>query len=135
LIAENNAVNQMVITGILKRFKIKSVVVENGEEAVEQINSSKEAFDLILIDCEMPAMDGWEATEKIREIGKRNRTINPVKIVALSAHVIREQRNRAIESGMGKFVPKPVDIEFVEELLLEYFPRQDADSAVVKTPH
>ncbi|NKB34131.1 MAG: response regulator [Pseudomonadales bacterium] len=123
LIAEDNEVNQMVISAILKKFKIKPVIVENGADALEKIDSGKGSFDLILMDCEMPSMDGWEATERIREFEQRNNTEKPVKIVALSAHVISEPRNRALESGMDKFVAKPVDISSVEELLHEYFPR------------
>ena len=124
LIAEDNEVNQMVITGILGKFKIKPIVVGNGLEALEEIKEGSEPFDLILMDCEMPSMDGWEATEIIREREQLENIENPVKIVALSAHVVSEPRNRAIESGMDKFVAKPVDIDSVEELLHEYFPRK-----------
>jgi signal transduction histidine kinase/DNA-binding response OmpR family regulator len=124
LIAEDNEVNQMVITGILGKFKIKPIVVGNGAEALKEIEGDTEPFDLILMDCEMPSMDGWEATEKIREREQQENVKNPVKIVALSAHVVSEPRNRAIESGMDKFVAKPVDIDSVEEFLHEYFPRK-----------
>ncbi|MFT4861460.1 MAG: signal transduction histidine kinase/DNA-binding response OmpR family regulator [Pseudohongiellaceae bacterium] len=124
LIAEDNQVNQMVIIGILKKFNISAVVVEDGADAVKAMSQQDQSFDLVLMDCEMPVMDGWEATERIRQIEHQNSVENPVKIVALSAHVIAEPKERALRAGMDRFEPKPVDIDSVESLLHEYFPRQ-----------
>ncbi len=123
LIAEDNQVNQIVITGILKQFNISPTIVEDGADAVKTLSEQQGRFDLVLMDCEMPIMDGWEATERIRELELKNRVENPVKIVALSAHVIAEPKDRALASGMDQFVAKPVNIESVEQLLHEYFPR------------
>lgn len=123
LIAEDNQINQMVITGILKKFNIEPVVVEDGAEAVDKVVSNTGEFDLILMDCEMPVMDGWEAAERIRATETSYDIDTPVKIVALSAHVIAEPKARALASGMDHFVAKPVNIDSVEEILHEYFPR------------
>ncbi len=124
LVAEDNQVNQMVITGILKKFNISPVVVEDGADAVKAMSQQDQSFDLVLMDCEMPIMDGWEATERIRQIEQTNLVENPVKIVALSAHVIAEPKARALLAGMDRFEAKPVDIDSVESFLHEYFPRQ-----------
>ena len=123
LIAEDNLVNQMVITGILKKFNISPVIVEDGAEAIKIIDEQDEGFDLVLMDCEMPVMDGWEATERIRSNEQLNSVEKPVKIVALSAHVIAEPQEKALASGMDRFIAKPVYIDSVEKLLHEYFPR------------
>ena len=124
LIAEDNQVNQMVITGILKKFNITPVVVEDGADAVKALSTQKDGFDIVLTDCEMPIMDGWEATERIRHIESENSLMKPTRIVALSAHVIAEPREKALAAGMDRFVAKPVDIGTVEKLLHEYFPRE-----------
>lgn len=125
LIAEDNQVNQMVISGILKKFNISAVIVEDGADAVKTLGEQNEGFDLVLMDCEMPVMDGWEAAEHIRRIEQLNRVERPIKIVALSAHVISEPKERALAAGMDRFVAKPVDIDSVEQFLHEYFPRKD----------
>lgn len=127
LVAEDNQINQMVINGILKKFKITPTIVENGADAVSIVESEKNDFDLILMDCEMPVMDGWEAAEMIRKREILEKTSSPVKIVALSAHVIADPKRKAMESGMDRFVSKPINIDSVGEILHEYFPR-DAES-------
>jgi CheY-like chemotaxis protein len=123
LIAEDNQVNQMVINGILKKFDISPVLVEDGTGAVKALSEQGEGFDLVFMDCEMPVMDGWEAAERIRQIEQTNAVETPAIIVALSAHVIAEPAERALAAGMDRFVAKPVDIDSVESLLHEYFPR------------
>jgi signal transduction histidine kinase/CheY-like chemotaxis protein len=123
LIAEDNQVNQMVITGILKKFNISAVIVEDGADAVKALSEQDEGFDLVLMDCEMPIMDGWEATKQIRQIEQANCVATPVRIVALSAHVIGEPKRKALAAGMDRFVAKPVNIDSVEDMLHEYFPR------------
>ncbi len=123
LIAEDNLVNQIVITGILKKFNISPVIVEDGAQAIKTIDGEVETFDLVIMDCEMPVMDGWEATEQIRRIEQLKSVEKPVKIVALSAHVIAEPQDKALASGMDRFIAKPIDIDSVEQILHEYFPR------------
>lgn len=123
LIAEDNHINQMVITGILKKFNITPIVVEDGADAVSTVEGEKDNFDLILMDCEMPVMDGWEATELIRAREALQQGLSPAKIVALTAHVIAEPKSRASSCGMDRFVSKPVDIEAVGAILNDYFPR------------
>jgi signal transduction histidine kinase/DNA-binding response OmpR family regulator len=122
LVAEDNKINQLVINGILKKFNITPTIVEDGADAVSAIKSGSE-FDLILMDCEMPVMDGWEAAEVIRAREASQKVSIPIKIVALSAHVIEDPKKRAIASGMDRFVSKPVNIDSVGEILHEYFPR------------
>lgn len=123
LVVEDNKINQLVINGILKKFNINPTTVEDGAAAVSAVEKENDEFDLILMDCEMPVMDGWEAAEIIRAREVSQIVQTPVKIVALSAHVIAETKTKAITSGMDRFVSKPVNIDLVGEVLHEYFPR------------
>ena len=103
LVAEDNLVNQKVMQSFLKRWKVNCVIVNNGEEAIEELG--KKDFDLILMDLEMPKMDGYEATIKIRELEdpkKRN-----IPIVALTAAALNEVKEKVFAVGMTDFVTKP----------------------------
>ncbi len=115
MIAEDNSVNQMVIEGLLKKLHIKPVVAANGLEAVQFWEDRKEGFDLILMDCEMPEMDGYEATEKIRENALK-RGLQTI-IVGLSAHSSQEHKEKAFISGMNDFIVKPLATGEIDELL------------------
>ncbi|MDP2227041.1 MAG: ATP-binding protein [Moraxellaceae bacterium] len=106
LVAEDNAVNQQVITGLLRKHGITPVLVEDGEQALARMTSG-DAFDLVLMDCEMPNMDGYTATQRIREWEQAG-GYAPVFICGVSAHVMTEFRERALESGMNDFIPKPL---------------------------
>ena len=117
LVAEDNQVNQMVVKGLLKKLGIKPVIVENGLEALECYIDS-EPFDLILMDCEMPVLDGWEATRKIRDyqvehISDKGKLL----IVALSAHALSIEREKAVSVGMDDYLSKPVSREDLEGML------------------
>ena len=114
LIAEDNSVNQMVIEGLLKKFSIIPVAATNGQEAVDAWREHK-GFDLILMDCEMPELDGYEATELIREEEKL-RGMETI-IVGLSAHSSQEYKEKAFISGMNDFIVKPIASAEIEELI------------------
>ncbi|MCX6607422.1 MAG: ATP-binding protein [Acidobacteria bacterium] len=103
LVVEDNKVNQRVVRGLLERAGCEVVVAENGLEGVARAGEAK--YDLILMDCLMPEMDGWRATEAIRasEQGRR-----PSFIVALTANAFAEDRERCRRAGMDDFLAKPV---------------------------
>jgi PAS domain S-box-containing protein len=123
LVAEDNHVNQLVALKILKRSGYKADAVANGAEAIQAI--SNVPYDLILMDCQMPEMDGFEATRRIRsgEAGARNATI---PIVAMTAHAMIGDRERCITSGMNDYLPKPVQPSVLEDMLGKWLlsPRQ-----------
>lgn len=129
LIAEDNQINQMVITGILKKFNITPTIVSDGADALSKVEDESDNFDLILMDCEMPVMDGWQATELIRAREASKNLSKPAKIVALSAHVIEGPKDKATQAGMDRFVSKPVNIDTVGKILNDYFPRSAATPA------
>ena len=119
LVAEDNQVNQMVIRGILKKLNIIPDFANDGMEAIEVYKEEKGEYDLILMDCDMPEMDGFEATSKIRalQVKKKNR---PLLIFALSAHVLEEYKIKAIQVGMDDFIAKPVELAAIQKKLSEW---------------
>lgn len=117
LVAEDNEVNQLVIRGMLERLGHEVTIVKNGALVVEaymacmQPGSHWKPFDLILMDCEMPEMDGYKATMRIRDWEHGQSHVRPVPIIALTAHVLPEYLRRCIESGMNDYLLKPANLE------------------------
>jgi len=122
LVVEDNNVNQLVILGMLKRLGIMPDIASNGLEGVEQVKAAAEPYDVILMDCEMPLMDGYTATERIREYeqGSGHRT----SIIALTAHAMSEHLARSQAVGMDEHVAKPVSLEVLREVLERALPGQ-----------
>lgn len=108
LVAEDNAINQKLIAKLLERLGFEATIVADGAQAVEAALSGK--FQLVLMDCHMPVMDGYEAARKIRDGGAR------VPIVALTATTISE-RGRCTEAGMDDFLGKPIQPEQLRETI------------------
>jgi signal transduction histidine kinase/FixJ family two-component response regulator len=118
LVAEDNAVNRIVIEGLLKKLKVKTQFAENGKQAVDTFCNSKDIFDLIFMDCEMPLMDGFDATQKIREWEENNKR-KATPIVALTAHVESSYKDRCFQSGMDKYLSKPITVDNLSSTLKE----------------
>ncbi|MDX4038428.1 response regulator [Aliarcobacter skirrowii] len=112
LVAEDNITNQELIKIILEKSNIKVTIAKNGKEAVELF--SKNRFDLILMDLQMPVLSGFDATKKIREIDKQ------IPIVALTASNLIEDREKANEVLMDDFLIKPIDTEILYNVLIKY---------------
>jgi len=107
LLVEDNAVNRMVAVSMLQRLGIDSALAGNGREAIEAI--TRERFDLVLMDCQMPEMDGFEATRAIRA-GESTHG-GHVPIVALTANATVEDRTRCIDAGMDDYLSKPFTMD------------------------
>lgn len=116
LVAEDNPVNRMVIEGLLAKFEITPKFSEDGLQALNEVKASPTTFDLIIMDCEMPEMDGFESTRNIREWEAANQQA-ATTIIALTAHVEAEHRQRVFDSGMNYYLSKPVTIEKLHEAL------------------
>ncbi|WP_096086914.1 response regulator [Agaribacterium haliotis] len=116
LVAEDNIVNRMVIEGLLEKLNIKPDFSEDGLKVVERYCKLDKKYDLIFMDCEMPNMDGFEATLKIRR-WESDRGSPHVPIIALTAHVEAEHRQRVHDVGMNYYVSKPVTLEKISEAL------------------
>ncbi len=105
LLVEDNAVNQLVALGILKIFGAQADVASNGEAAIRALATTR--YDLVLMDAQMPVMDGLEATRRIRS-GLSSALDSSVPIVAMTAHVREEDRQHCLDAGMNDYVAKPV---------------------------
>ncbi|MFA7256113.1 MAG: ATP-binding protein [Kiritimatiellales bacterium] len=108
LLAEDNAVNQLVARKILTGLGIEVEVVENGMLALEKLKT--ETFDVIFLDCQMPVMDGYTAA---REIRKLSGPVSGIPIIAMTAHAMTGDREKCMEAGMNEYVSKPVKKEAV----------------------
>lgn len=112
LLVEDYKHSQIIVTRLLKKNSFESiVVVENGAEALEQVKKQK--FQLILMDMQMPVMNGFEATEKIRQLADYKDT----PIIALTAFAMKGDREKCLEAGATDYIPKPIDSqEFIEKV-------------------
>ncbi|MBK5964476.1 histidine kinase [Thiocystis minor] len=115
LVAEDNAVNRLVLEELLKDEGCWLVQVENGLQAVERVRQDgANAFDLVLMDIQMPVMDGFEATRQIRGFAPE------LPIVGLTAHALPAERNHCLASGMVDHLAKPVNLDALVETILKY---------------
>ena len=117
LVVEDHKLSQKVIRGMLNKLGQEPELAANGKEALEK--ATKRTYDLILMDCEMPEMDGFEATRRIRD-HERDHGLQPVPIVALTAHILREHRERSLASGMNAHIPKPVEMSVLRDTLVRF---------------
>jgi len=124
LVAEDNAISTKVIRGMLTKLKVDSEAVQNGQQAVEAVKSGD--FDLVLMDCEMPEMDGFVAADSIRQWEKATGR-HVVPIIALTAHILPEHRERARKVGMNGHMAKPVDLVQLREQISFWMERKESD--------
>jgi CheY-like chemotaxis protein len=117
LLAEDNAVNQKVALIMLKKFGIEADVVATGIEALDALLGV--AYDLVLMDCQMPQMDGYEATRRIRE---RERGTRRLSVVAMTANAMVGDREKCLEAGMDDHIPKPVRMDALHRTLARWLP-------------
>jgi PAS domain S-box-containing protein len=131
LLAEDNLINQKLAKKLLEKQGYTVQIANNGLEAVALFEQQK--FDLILMDFQMPEMNGLEATTKIREIEQQQNADCRIPIIAMTANAMKEDKERAINAGMDAYVPKPIN---VQELLTEinrFFPTSRDQTHTVKT--
>lgn len=124
LVAEDNPVNFKLICRILERLGASVVAVCDGVDAVHEFQASPDKFDIILMDCQMPRMDGFEATQRIRETCDTGARI---PIIAVTANAMSGDRERCLEAGMSDFLAKPVRVAELRETLSRW------DQTVVET--
>ncbi len=118
LVAEDNPINQEVILEILSALGYSADIVENGRRAVAAWEGG--SYAMILMDCQMPELDGYAAAREIRE---RESGGQRVAIIAVTAHALVGERERAIAAGMDDYVTKPVDSRLLQEALERWWPR------------
>ena len=114
LLAEDNVVNQKVAVAILKKMGVTTDVAGNGVEAVRMLESMP--YDLVLMDVQMPKMDGFEATKEIRSPNSKVKNHN-IPIIAMTAHAMKGDREKCIDSGMNDYVSKPINPKALADVL------------------
>jgi CheY-like chemotaxis protein len=113
LLAEDNVVNQRLASRLLEKRGHVVLVANNGQEALDMLQA--ESFDLVLMDVQMPELDGLEATREIRK--REEKTGAHISIVAMTAHAMDGDRERCIEAGMDDYVSKPVKPDVLFEVI------------------
>jgi CheY-like chemotaxis protein len=122
LVAEDNVVNQRIITLLLEKLGLEAHVVNNGAEAVQAV--SERDYPVVLMDCHMPEMDGFEATRAIRRMELVTGKHTP--IIAVTALAMAGDRERCIEAGMDDYIPKPIDKERLKNKLNQWMKQEFA---------
>ena len=114
LVAEDNRTNQMVISAMLKRLGYEFDICNNGEEAINTLLNS--SYSLVLMDCQMPILDGFEATRNIR----KQTPISDIPIIALTAGATDKEKQQCYDAGMNDFLSKPIKLGLLKDTLLKW---------------
>jgi CheY-like chemotaxis protein len=117
LVADDNAVNQRVAVAMLRKLGFHADTAGNGVEALEALG--KNAYDFLLIDCQMPEVDGYEATRAIRA---REAAGIHLPVVAMTAHTMREDLDACLAAGMDDYLLKPISLSSLSEKLARWLP-------------
>jgi two-component system, sensor histidine kinase and response regulator len=125
LLVEDNEVNRELAEEMLAALGLRIDLAENGQEAIAQIQQT--AYDLVLMDCQMPVMDGYEATQRIRQ----DLQMRELPIIAMTANALPRDRERCLSTGMNDHIPKPIDVAVLHATLARWLgtPADAADSA------
>ncbi len=130
LLVEDNPVNLRVAQKLLELSGIKNTTAENGKEAIAHLK--QRSFDLILMDCQMPIMDGYQATQSIRQ-GDAGDSNTAIPIIAMTANAMAGDREKCIASGMDDYISKPLKRDLLTELLGRWLPTAEETAAELVT--
>lgn len=120
LVAEDNPTNQLVINSLLKKIGLKADLVSNGKDALTRAIAEAPTYDVVLMDCEMPIMDGLTATRKIRENGIRRSDGSKPIIIAVTAHALETHKEKAFQEGVDDYLVKPFTMNQLECILKKF---------------
>jgi signal transduction histidine kinase/ActR/RegA family two-component response regulator len=124
LLVEDNTINQLVALSMLKNLGLSADVAENGEEAIAKLKESGDQYySVILMDCQMPVMDGFTATQNIRN-GDADEGYCKIPIIAMTANAMQGDREECINAGMSDYLTKPIDEKLLADCLVKWFSPQ-----------
>jgi len=129
LLVEDNRVNQLVAEEMLTALGIKVTVADNGQAALEILQNANNSFDLILMDCQMPVMDGYQATRSLRH-GRAGEQNQSIPVIAMTAHAMTGDKERCLAAGMNDYLAKPVDPALLHKLLERWLEVDDNVPAI-----
>ncbi|WP_294965433.1 response regulator [Sulfurimonas sp.] len=126
LLVEDNFTNQLVANGMLEDFGLEADIANNGLEALDILNNSKKKYDLIFMDCQMPELDGYDATKAIRA-KEAGYIYMEIPIVAMTANAMHGDREKCLAAGMSDYLAKPLDREFLKKALSKWLKQESMD--------
>ncbi len=131
LAAEDNEINAEILEEILKIEGVFCEIVENGQLVLERFENAAEGeFDAILMDVQMPVMNGYEATKAIRALSRKDAAKIP--IIAMTANAFAEDEKAALDAGMNAHIPKPIDIDMLRRIISQYSKRKELQNEKTK---
>lgn len=120
LIVEDNTINQRVLASMLNRLHLQVDVADNGEKALELLNAKRSyRYDLIFMDCQMPVMDGFEATRRIRS---SHQSEHDCPVIAVTANAMSGDEQRCLNAGMDDYLSKPISMEMIRAMVIKWLP-------------
>ena len=122
LVAEDIEINREILVALLEDSGLIIECAENGQEALDMISANQQKYDIILMDIQMPQMDGLEATRKIRALPAHQ--CKNLPIIAMTANVFKEDIEACVTAGMNDHISKPLDIDRVLDVLRKYLKRR-----------
>ena len=131
LLVEDNELNQELAMELLRHAGVQVTLATNGLEALETLQARGTDFDGVLMDCQMPVMDGYEATRRIRD----NAALRALPIIAMTANAMAGDRERALAMGMNDYIAKPLDVGSMFSTLARWLGKSAAPAAEVRKPH
>jgi len=132
LVVEDNKINQEVAAELLRLCGFQVQIVTNGKQALDKYASQSANFDSILMDIQMPVMDGYESTKQIRAHEKEH-SLKPVPIIAMTAHAMTGEKDRCLSAGMNDYTTKPIDPDILIQTLCRWIPHlKDKKHLMVK---
>ena len=117
---EDDELNALLMSAMLKSFGIETVLAENGLLGLTEVRDGR--FDLILMDCQMPVMDGYESTQKIRELERSRPTMPRTPIIAVTSNTMIGDHERCLKSGMDDYIGKPYTRDELLDVLARWIP-------------
>jgi len=133
MLVEDNEINQQVALGILEQLGLTADIANNGIEALSHLkeNSKSSPYDLLLMDCQMPEMDGYETSREIRDSAS-GEIYKDIPIIAMTANAMQGDKEKCIKAGMNDYMAKPIDVDILVEKLLTWLPGNNKNLSAIK---